>query len=446
MPKQGNTVESCTITEWKRKKGEQVKAGEVLFTYETDKATFGFESPADGTLLDIFFDAGADIPVLTNVAAIGNAGENCDALKPAGQAGATAPAQTPKPEMAQQVASTAGPSPAPAVITTASGDKGISPRARNLALDKGVDAAALAGSGPAGRVIERDVRAAAAARPFTPSAAAKLSSGGFAAPATGTGIGGRIRLADLVAAGSAPGGAAPGAGPSDEYTEVRFSKLRAIVAQRMSESLAQAAQLTMNTVADASRLLSLRAKIKANAEKMGIANINITDMVSYAVSRTLPRFPELNATTSGDSVRQFSHVHLALAVDTSRGLMVPVVRFADLLSLSDLALQLKSVASQAQDGSINPDLLAGGTITLSNMGTFGIESFTPIINRPQVAILGLNTIAPRAKEGPDGSIKLVPHIGLSLTIDHRAVDGAPAARFLQALVAAIENMELTLAM
>jgi len=320
----------------------------------------------------------------------------------------------------------------------------VSPRARAAASESGVDPAQVAGSGPKGRVIERDVREAASAGPrLTPAAAAKAGAAGLAVPSAGTGIGGRVRLADLATAAAA--GAVGPAGSAGEYTEVKLSKIRSIIAERMMSSLEQAAQLTMNSWADATTILAYRKRVKAQAKEFGLSDINITDMVAYALVRVLQKHPELNATVEGDMVHQYRRVHLALAVDTTRGLMVPVVRCADALSLSDLAAALKSVAGQCQDGSVNPDLLSGGTLTLSNIGTYGIESFTPIINRPQVAILGLNTISPKPVAAENGEYRMVPHIGLSLTIDHRAVDGAPAARFLKELVQAISSFDLTLA-
>ncbi|MBD3419351.1 MAG: 2-oxo acid dehydrogenase subunit E2, partial [Chitinivibrionales bacterium] len=173
--------------------------------------------------------------------------------------------------------------------------------------------------------------------------------------------------------------------------------------------------------------------------------ITLTDMIAFAATRTLVSYPELNSIFQNDTLYQYDHVHLALAVDTERGLMVPVVRFADLMSLNELAIALKELASRAKAGSINPDLLSGGTITLTNLGSFGIDSFTPVLNPPQVAILGVAGIHPKPVANADGSYDMLPHIGLSLTIDHQVVDGAPAAKFLQALVAQIENINLALA-
>lgn len=449
MPRQGNTVETCTIVEWHKNKGDFVAKGDVVFSYETDKATFEFESPAEGTLLEVFFGTDEDIPVLSNVGVLGESGESVDEFRAQGeeskpetreapaQTPAAAPSQSPPQATGQQTA-------APAVAAAAgTGTRSISPRARKLAEKKGIDTGGLQGSGPKGRIIERDVLAALENGPVLTSTAATMAGEGAAVPAGGTGIGGRVRATDM-------GGEAPvqagAAAVEDAFTEVKLSKMRGIIAERMSASLAQSAQLTMNASADARGLLAYRKLVKSRREALGLNDINITDMVAHAVVRTLVKFPEINAQIEGDTIRQYQHAHLALAVDTPRGLMVPVVRFADTLSLNELSGSLKSLAAQCVEGSINPDLLAGGTLTLSNLGSLGIESFTPIINRPQAAILGLNTITPKPVLGSDGEYVMAPHIGLSLTIDHRAVDGAPGARFLKAVKDAIEGFELTLAL
>ncbi len=232
----------------------------------------------------------------------------------------------------------------------------------------------------------------------------------------------------------------------DTCTEVKLTNMRKIIADRMHQSLQQSAQLTMNAGARADGLAAYRAQVKKSGETLGLANITITDLVAFAVTRVLPRFPEVNGTFDGTTLRRYDHVHLALAVDTPRGLMVPVIRFADLLTLNELSKAMKLMAQQCMEGSINPDHLRGGTITLSNLGAFGIESFTPVLNSPQVALVGVNTITPKPAPKPDGGYEIVPHIGLSLTIDHRVVDGAPGARFVNALVKAIENITLTLSL
>ncbi len=456
MPRQGQSVESCVILEWNKKKGDTVAEGDVLFSYETDKASFEFESPVSGTLLEIFRETDEDVPVLENVAVVGEPGENVDEFRPSGapaQAETAAPAQQPAPAPEPSAAApepAAAQTPPPRPAPPAAEITGVSPRARNLASRKGVDLAATTPTGPKGRIIERDVQAVLDKGPqFTRTAHAKAGAEGLSAPTGGTGIGGRVRSADLTAApqpSTAPATPAAGGEVPDTYNDIKLTNMRKIIADRMHQSLQQTAQLTMNSSARADGLAAYRAQVKKSGEALGLANITITDLVAFAVTRVLPQFPEVNGTFDGKTLRQYDHVHLALAVDTPRGLMVPVVRFADLLTLNELAKAMKLMAQQCMEGSINPDYLQGGTITLSNLGAFGIESFTPVLNSPQVALIGVNTITPKPAPAPDGGYEIVPHIGLSLTIDHRVVDGAPGARFVKALVKAIENITLTLSL
>jgi pyruvate dehydrogenase E2 component (dihydrolipoamide acetyltransferase) len=200
----------------------------------------------------------------------------------------------------------------------------------------------------------------------------------------------------------------------------------------------------MTASANVSKLMALRASIKQNGKSMGLADITLGDMVCFALAQTLVNFPEVNAVFTGDTVKKYGHVHLAVAVDTPRGLMVPVVRFADCLTLNDLAISIKNNTTACLEGSINPDVLSGGTITVTNIGSFGVEMFTPVLNPPQVAILGVCTITQRAVASENGSLSLAPYMGFSLTIDHRVLDGAPAAKFLKAFCQAIETFDVLL--
>jgi pyruvate dehydrogenase E2 component (dihydrolipoamide acetyltransferase) len=222
---------------------------------------------------------------------------------------------------------------------------------------------------------------------------------------------------------------------------VPLSNMRRLIARAMHASLQNSAQLTHHLGADARRLLELRKQAKAAGQ-----GTTINDFVCRAVVLALGKFPAVNAHFLGEKegVRRFSGVHLALAVDTDRGLMVPVVRNADRMSVEELSANLKSVADQCKKGSINPDLLSAeaGSFTVSNLGNYGVEMFTPIINLPQVAILGVNTIVPRPKDLGDGVYGFVPHIGLSLTYDHRALDGGEATRFLKQIAIEIENLTI----
>ncbi|WP_372806327.1 dihydrolipoamide acetyltransferase family protein [Pontiella sp.] len=439
MPRQGQSVESCIIIEWKVNEGDVVTEGQALCEVETDKATFEVEATASGTVLGIFYPAEADVEVLKVIAAIGEPGEDISAMRPTDDA-APAPAAAPVEQKAE-----AAPAPvaAPVAATAPAGSAtGVSPRAKNLAAKKGVDPTTLAGSGPNGRVIERDV---AAAQAITPAAAAKAAAEGLPIPSTGTGMGGRITAADLMAvAPEAVGEAVAAMDFPGAVKEIPVKGVRKVVAGRMMASLQNTAQLTLNTSADARSVLGYRAKCKAAPEESGVGGITINDVVLYATVKTLGEFPELNAHMLGNKIVEYGNVHLGLAVDTPRGLMVPVIRYANLMSLKQLSAEAKRLAKACIAGTVDPDALTGGTFTVTNLGAMGIESFTPVLNAPEVGILGVCAVQPKpVMKGSE--VEFVPHMGLSLTFDHCAADGAPAARFLASLRIKLAAFELTLA-
>ena len=211
----------------------------------------------------------------------------------------------------------------------------------------------------------------------------------------------------------------------------------------MHNSLSTMAQLTLNASFDATKILEFRASLKNGAEKLGLTNITLNDIVLFAVSRVLPNHKDLNANFLDDKMRYYNTVNLGIAVDTPRGLMVPNVFGAEKLSLNELAKASKAVIGEAQSGTISPDKLKGGSFTVTNLGSLGIESFTPVINPPQTGILGVCAISKKIKE-VNGEDVVYPAMGLSLTFDHRALDGAPAAKFLKELCFALENFDLLL--
>jgi pyruvate dehydrogenase E2 component (dihydrolipoamide acetyltransferase) len=311
-----------------------------------------------------------------------------------------------------------------------------------LAEKKGVDPSTLAGSGPNGRVIERDV---AAAQAVTPAAAAKAAAEGLNIPEVGTGMGGRVVAADLVSvAPEAVGEAVASMDFPGNAKEIPVKGVRKVVAGRMLASLQNTAQLTLNTSADARSILGYRSKCKAAPEEAGVGGISINDVVLYATVKTLGEFPELNAHMLSTKIVEFDNVHLGFAVDTPRGLMVPVIRYANLMSLKQLSAETKRLAVACIEGTIDPDALSGGTFTVTNLGAMGIESFTPVLNAPEVGILGVCNIQPKPVMN-GAEVDFVPHMGLSLTFDHAAADGAPAARFLASMRTKLAAFELTLA-
>lgn len=446
MPKLGNTVESSIIVAWRKKKGDQVAQGEVICEIETDKATIDLESPAAGTLLDIFFQEGDEVPVLMTIAAIGSPGENIDDLRPEGAISpASAPVQptAPAPTNGKELAA-----PTPSAASVVGGDMlRISPRARNLAARRGVDVSAVQGTGPKGRIIERDIEAALRAQPrLTPVAQKMVESGEFMAPAVGSGPGGRITSKDLAPTGSAPAAAAAAPQmPADEVEVIPLKGTRKIIAERMLNSMQTTAQLTLNAFADARALQAYRGRLKSSPEELGLQKVTINDLILFVVSRMLVNFPDLNALFLGDRIEQYRAVHLGMAVDTPRGLIVPVIRSAHLLSLKQLSDEAKRLADAALNGKILPDELSGGTFTVTNLGSLGIETFTPILNPPQVCILGVGGINLKPIE-QNGEVTFIPHLALSLTINHQVVDGAPGARFLQALSRNLAALEVLLAL
>lgn len=409
MPKAGITVESCIIGNWVKKVGDEIKVGDILFTYETDKASFECESTEEGTLLEIFYQDGDEVPCLMNVCAVGKPGDDCAALRPADAAptAEAVPAPVEEVKAAPAVAETA-----PVATASAEGKTAISPRAKKLAERAGVDAALATPTGPNGRIIERDVRtlmdnpAAAKVAEVTPVAAPTVAE--------------------------------------EEYTDVKFSGIRRAISKSMHTSLSTMAQLTHNASFDATAILNYRKQLKAVGGEC--AGITLGDMVLFAVSRTLKNHPDLNAHMLDDSsIRLFNHVNLGVAVDTPRGLMVPTIPHADEMSLLEISQATKELAAACREGNISPDKLTGGSFTVSNLGSLGIESFTPVINPPQTGILGVCTTIDRVRKTADGSIEIYPAMVLSLTYDHRAVDGAPASRFLKELGENLANFTALLA-
>lgn len=438
MPQLGNSVESCIIVEWMIAEGDTVSVDQTLASIETDKSTMEVPSTAEGTVLKLLWEEGDEVPVKDPLIIVGEPGEDISGLVPGGDA---APAEADAP--AEQDA--AAPEAAAPAFATERATGAVSPRARALAASNGVDASAIAeGSGPHGRVIERDVAAAIAAGPVLTSAA---RAAGVSA-AEGTGIGGRVSVADAgrtpeaapAAAVAAPAAVADFPGAS---TSAPLKGVRKVVAKRMMESLTSTAQLTLNTTANAAGILAMRKKVKNADEALGLNKITLNDLVCFAVSRTLLKYPVFNAHLEDGVLTEFEQVHLGFACDTPRGLLVPVIRSAQALGLKAFSDEAKRLAGGAIDGSLSPDFLSGGTFTVSNIGSFGIETFTPVINLPQTAILGVGAITPRPTVAADGSIGVEQRLNLSLTIDHQVIDGADGARFLRDLVAAIENIDVT---
>ncbi|MCE1197479.1 MAG: 2-oxo acid dehydrogenase subunit E2 [Marinilabiliales bacterium] len=443
MPKQGQSVESCILTEIPKRVGERVAKGELLFAYETDKASFEEFAPVDGVILAFHFEPGDEVPVLQEVCLIGAEGE---VVTPS----AATPVVSPAPVQEKEgVGSAVGEK---VTMPVAANDKQegqgeifVSPRAKKLANARGADLHAIAGSGPNGRIIERDVVAYLAGHPrVTPLARKRADEEQLCSGCEGSGLAGTITSRDLdrpIAASVAAPVAA-----SAEYEIKKLSNIRKLIAKAMHQSLQNSAQLTHHLSADARRLSQLRKMVKKAVEEGYPTNITLNDLICFAVIKALKQYPQANSHFLGDSMKYFKKVHLGLAVDTDRGLMVPVIRNADDLSIQGLSNQMREIAGACRNGSINPDLLSSeaATFTISNLGNYGVEMFTPVINLPQSAILGVNAIIPRPKEIGDGVYAFVPHLGLSLTYNHQALDGGEATRFLKQIATEIENLTIEL--
>lgn len=437
MPKLGNTVESSIILSWLVNVGDTIKEGDILCEVETDKATLEVESTASGLLIARFFEENDDVPVLENLAVIGQAGESYDEFIPTQSPSAIPESPVPQPDQTPveiiTPQSTAG-------NESQSGAVFISPRAKNLANRKHIQYEALLGTGPNGRIIERDIEAAISNQvKVTPVAKAMLDTGEFrigdALP-----TGSRITKQNLIPVETSIQSTDEG-----NVTEIPLKGVRKTIAKRMLESMQTTAQLTLNASANATTVQAYRKRLKSSDEKLGLRKISINDLLMYAVAQTLPDFPDLNAHHIDDTLYQYSSIHLGMAVDTPRGLIVPVIHHANRLSLKQLSAEAHRLARACLDGKIKPDEMAGGTFTVSNLGGLGIESFTPILNLPQVAILGVGNINLKPIQEND-EVVFIPHMGLSLTINHQVVDGAPGARFLSQLAKTLINIDLMLAL
>ena len=435
MPRQGNSVESCVIVGWKVKEGDVVTAEDVVCEVETDKATFEVPAGEAGTVLKIVHEAGEDVPVLQPIAVIGAAGEEVQEF---GSSGVQEDASTTR----RLDDSTNRPS---SLVPRFSNDEErmtnderpqtSSPRARKLAAKNGVAIEEVAGTGPGGRVIARDVEGV----PATAAAKAAGVSDGMA----GTGIGGRVTVGDVESLNRHSSLVTRHSKDErrktndEKITETPIKGIRKFIASRMMESLSTTAQFTLCAAAEATQIQRMRAKFKGNDALKGIT---LNDLVLFATARVLKAHLALNAHKVGDVVKAFSGVHLGVAVDTPRGLMVPVVRNADALSLLEISAEARRLAEACKTGAISPEELKGSTFTVTNLGAMGVETFTPVLNIPEVAILGVGGLTLRPVMDGD-QVRFAQHLSLSLTIDHQVVDGSPAARYLKALKEAIAEYD-----
>lgn len=389
MPQLGLTMEKGTILQWLKTEGEKLEKGQPVVLIQTEKVEYEVEAPATGTLLKVVAKEGEELPVGAPMGILGQAGEDVSAVLPGAPA---APALKPETQEASVVARTAAAVAAPPV--RAPGDRvKISPVAKKLAQEHGIDIATLTGTGPEGRIVREDVERAIATR-GAPSAK-------------------RQALGEVTAVPEV----------------IPLSGIRKVIFDRMGQSSREVARVTLFADADMTEVVRLRQEKGAEWERRFGIKPSYSDLIHLAVAKALREEPRINCRLDGQGVRVRKEVNLAFAVDLGEGLVAAVIKDADRKSLGDLARAAGDLAERARSGRLTPDDMADGTFTVTNLGGLGVEYFTPIINPPQAGILGVGKIL----EKPvvlGGGIHIRSMMTLSLVFDHRLIDGAPAAKFL----------------
>ena len=396
MPQLGLTMEEGTVSQWIKKEGDAVKVGDVILEITTDKLTNEVVSEYEGTLIKIVAQEGEDIPVKGLLAYIGQPGEAVG--------GAAAPA--PAAEAAPAAAAPAAAAPAPAPIAANGKRIRISPLARKTAAKMGVDYSAIAGTGPSGRIVLKDILAAAEAQKAAPAAAAPAPAA-EAAPAAKS--------------------AAPKAGLElmEGDTVIKLAGMRKVVAERMLASHTEIPNVTQNIKVDVTELMKFRKMLLETTGK----KYSVNDLILKATAKCLRAHPEMLVSFDGNQIIQRAHVNLGMAVALDNGLIVPVIRDADKMGLDELSATAKDLATRAKENKLGADEYKGSTFSVSNLGMFGIETFTPIINQPDAAILGVCAIQDELALDDEGNVTKKQVMRLSVTLDHRLLDGAVVAKF-----------------
>ena len=397
MPQLGLTMEEGTVSSWLKHEGDAVKAGEAILEITTDKLTNEVTSEHDGVLLKIVAQEGEDIPVKGLLGYIGEAGEQVG--------GAAAPAAVPVEAVAPAAASAAV--IAPAAVSAGGGRIRISPFARKLAANMDVDYSALTGSGPSGRIVAKDIYAAAEARKSAPAVAPAAPAAAPAAPAAKKGV---LEL-------------------MEGDTIAKLSGKRKVGAERMLQSHTEIPPVTQNTKVDVTALMKFRKSLIETAGK----KFSVNDLILKATAKVLRAHPEVLVSYDNGQVIQRAHVNLGMAVALDAGLIVPVIRDADKMGLDELAAKAKDLATRAKENKLTTDEYKGSTFSVSNLGMFGIETFTPIVNQPDAGILGVCAIQDELVMDDEGNISKHQVMRLSFTYDHRLIDGAVAAKFIMDL-------------
>lgn len=446
MPKLGLTMTEGTIEEWKYKEGDSVKKGDILFSVATDKLTNDVEAEVDGVLLKILLPEGETAPCKAVIAYIGEAGE---VIAEGGASAESTAAQAPASSAA------AVPAKTPAVTRDPGAPVLASPAAKKLAKEKGVDLALIAGTGPKGRITLEDVEAYLTAPKVNEPAAEVKTSPLAAKLAEELGVDvskiqtdGRVMKADVLtaagvctAAPTAEAAPAIAAGDNDE-APVKVNPLRRSIAANMSNSWHTSPRVTYTCAVDVTAMKALRAKLKDSLKEQGI-KLTYNHILMKVVAKALMEFPDVNASFADNMLTRHKHVNMGLAVAKGDGLIVPNVKNADSKSLAEIAKETEALIEATRSGKIDMKDMTGGTFTITSLGPYGVRSFSPIINQPELAILGVCDIV----DTPivcNGEIVIRPMMNLCLTADHRVVDGVMASKFMKRVVELLENLYLLL--
>ncbi len=410
MPRMSDTMEEGVIVEWMKKVGDEVEAGETIAEVETDKATMELDSYVEGTLLYIAVEKGA-VPINGVIAVIGEKGEDYQTALTAAEATSNNNGAASKPEPKEETAapppSVTAPAPQPEVVATASTDERIkaSPLAKSMAKEAGIQLSALSGTGENGRIVKRDIesyleqaKSAPAAQPATPAALPAMTIGGEA------------------------------------FTEERVTQMRKTIARRLGESKFSAPHFYLTIEINMDKAVKARQQIN----ELAPTKISFNDLVLKAAAASLQQHPAINSSWMGDSIRRNQHVNIGVAVAVPDGLLVPVIRHANMKSLSQINGEVRHLAGKAKDKKLSPEEMSGNTFTISNLGMFGIEEFTAIINPPDACILAVGAIIDKAIV-IDGKVKAGKMMKVTLSCDHRVVDGATGAQFLQTFKGILEE-------
>jgi pyruvate dehydrogenase E2 component (dihydrolipoamide acetyltransferase) len=407
MPKLSDTMEEGAIANWLKKEGDAIDEGQDLVEIETDKATMTFASAAEGVVLKILLEPRKTVPLSAPMCVIGQKGESFNLEELIAKSSASAKPTDKKPAHAP---ATKSPVAAPvALAATASGTTTLSsspvstgrvkasPLAKKIAADKGINLSGVMGSGPAGRVIVKDLESISS-HMRSPARSARTS----------------------------------------EDRVIANSMMRKTIAKRLLAGKNEAPHFYLTVSADMTRMNDWRARLNKDADKSGV-KVSVNDLVIMAVAKALVKHPDINASWQGDSIIEYGNVHVAMAVALPTGLVTPVIRHTDQQSIRDIAQTSRELAMRAKDGKLTNDDYAGGTFTISNLGMFGVEEFTAIINPPQAAILAVGATIPTPVVDAKGQVVVQPRMKMTMSCDHRVIDGAMGAQFLQTLVSYLED-------